>query len=65
MLLAMMQHPIPMGMGVGMVPQHQQFFYRYQHNNLHNAGTKNVKENGNEEQVHFVRPMRGFNYGDS
>ena len=28
MLQGMMQHPTPMGMGVGMVPQHQQFLYR-------------------------------------
>ena len=63
----MMQHPTPMDMGMGadMVPQHQQFLYIYQHNNVHNAGTTNVDDNGNEEQVHFVRPLRGFNCCDS
>ena len=54
-----------MGMGVDMVSQHQQFLYRYQHNNVHNAGTMNVNDNENEGQIHFVRPLRGFNYGDS
>ena len=47
---------------MGTVPQHQHFLYRYQHNNVQNAGTINVNDNGSEEQVHFVRPLRGFNY---
>ena len=46
MLQGMMQHPTPMGMGVGMVPQHQQFLYRYQHNNVHNASSNDQQWNG-------------------
>ena len=61
----MMPYPNWYGYGCGYGPTASTVLYRYQHNNVHNAGTMNVNDNGNEEQIHFVRPLRGFNYGDS